>query len=291
MNSRLLWVASAAALACLAQVRPADIVKLPSRTPDLRESYGALPQQFGELRLPRGLGPYPVIALIHGGCWAEFADLTFMSNLATQLAGDGVAVWNIEYRRVHEEGGGWPGTFQDTGAAIDHLRLLAKKFPIDLTRVVTAGHSAGGHLALWAAGRGRIPASSPIHSKDPLPIASVVSIAGLPDMEAFVDYGRNVCGDRHIKLFGGTPADVADRYRHGSPHALLPLAAAQTLIYGAKDRAVPRRLFRDYETVAAHGARKPGVVEVDSAGHFEFFVPGSPEFEVIRKSVLRAAGR
>jgi hypothetical protein len=289
VNSRLL-LALALAPACAAQLRPSDIVKLPSRTADLRESYGVLPQQFGELRLPRGLGPHPVVAMIHGGCWAEYADLNFMSNLATRLADDGLAVWNIEYRRVHEEGGGWPGTFRDAGAAIDHLRSLAKRFPLDLKRVVASGHSAGGHLALWAAGRGRIPAASALYVKDPLPIASVVSIAGVPDMEAFLDYGRQVCGDRHIRLFGGTPAEAGARYREGSPHALLPLAASQTLIYGARDRAVPRRLFRDYETAAGHGASKPVVIEVASSDHFEFFAPGGEQFEVMRRALLKAAG-
>ena len=282
------WAAIAATACAFAQVRPADIVKLPSRPADARESYGPAPQQFGELRLAKGDGPHPLAILIHGGCWAEYADFTFFSNFATRLADDGIATWNVEYRRVHEPGGGWPGTMQDTGAAVDYAAALAKRHPLDMRRVVVAGHSAGGQLALWAAGRSRIPSGSPLHISRPLAVSAAVSIAGPPDMEAMLDHGRKVCGDRHIKLFGGTPEEVGDRYKAGSPHALVPLAAKQYLIYGARDRAVPRSLFGAYETDARHGTAKPRVTEIETAGHFEMFVPGSPGAEVVRKVMLEA---
>ena len=145
-----------------------EVAAMPSRPADARITYGAAPEQFGELRLPTGPGPHPVVVLIHGGCWRAEYDITHIAPLATALADDGWAVWAIEYRRVGSPGGGWPGTFVDVGTAIDHLRTVAKTHPLDLSRVVVAGHSAGGHLALWSGARGLLPKDSPIATSNPL---------------------------------------------------------------------------------------------------------------------------
>ena len=146
-----------AALPVAQRLSPADVNRLPSKPADARISYGPDPLQFGELRLPRGTGPFPLAVVIHGGCWvSEVATLQNTAALADALRDAGIATWNIEYRRVDNPGGGWPGTFTDVADAVDLVRVIAREHPIDLSRVVTIGHSAGAHLALWAAARGRL---------------------------------------------------------------------------------------------------------------------------------------
>lgn len=125
-----------------------DILKLPARAPDARIAYGSDPLQFGELRLPEGRGPFPVAIVIHGGCYQKrFADLRIMDALSTALTAEGMATWNIEYRKIDEPGGPWPGMFRDIASGVDYVRQLASKYPLDLKRVIAVGHSAGGHLA------------------------------------------------------------------------------------------------------------------------------------------------
>ena len=121
-------------------------------------AYGPDPSQFGELYLPDAAGPNPVVVTIHGGFWRSMYNLGEIQDVAAALPDEGYAVWNIEYRRIGQPGGGYPGTLQDVARAIDYLRVLAPQYGLDLERVITLGHSAGGHLALWAAGsamRGR----------------------------------------------------------------------------------------------------------------------------------------
>ena len=267
-----------------------DINKLPSRPPDYKIAYGNAPQQYGQLRLPKGRGPFPVVVVIHGGCWGDFADSNYMANHATRLTDAGAATWNIEFRRVEEPGGGWPGTLQDVGAALDHLRKLAKTYPLNLKRVVTTGHSAGGHLALWAAGRKHIGKNSPLYVANPMPIASAVSVAGVADLAAFVEYGRRPCGDRHVRLVGGTPDEVAANYRAASPLELLPLGIKQTLIFGGKDRTVPAHLFQKYEEKAKAAGDKVVEINFPDSAHFDFYMPGRIEEQRTFTAVLEAAG-
>src|SRR5215210_6101524 len=128
---------------------PSAVDKLPSKPADAKVAYGSDPLQFGELRLPKGTGPFPVAVVIHGGCWvSEFATLQNTAAAADALRDAGVATWNIEYRRSNNPGGGWPGTFMDVAAATDYVRELARRYTLDLTRVLAIGHSAGAHLAL-----------------------------------------------------------------------------------------------------------------------------------------------
>jgi acetyl esterase/lipase len=132
-----------------------------------RIAYGKDPSQFGELWLPAQPGKAPVVVMIHGGCWLDSYGLDLMNGLAGDLRERGVAVWNIEYRRLGQPGGGYPGTFQDVAAAVDALRGLAARYPLDLGHMAAVGHSADGHLALWAAARRRLPAASPLRAPDP----------------------------------------------------------------------------------------------------------------------------
>src|SRR5262249_61509790 len=116
--------------------------------------------------------------VIHGGCWIQYATARYTAHIASELVREGWATWNLEYRRAHEEGGGWSGTFQDVARGVDALRDAAPKYGLDLNRIVLMGHSAGGQLALWAGARRRIPRSSELYSHNPLPVRGVVSRAG-----------------------------------------------------------------------------------------------------------------
>src|SRR5450830_1825712 len=131
-----------------------DYLALTGPQPDARIAYGPAPSQFVELFKPAGAGPFPVAVLIHGGCWTvEFGGIEQMRNMAGDLVKQGIAVWNVEYRRVDEPQGGYPGMYQDVAVALDRLREEAPANGLDARRVVLVGHSAGGHLAQWGAAR------------------------------------------------------------------------------------------------------------------------------------------
>src|SRR3954469_3797173 len=155
------------------------LLSAPSPPADLRIAYGPDPLHFGDLRVPTGGGPHPVALVVHGGFWRNRYDLEHIGHLCAALTAEGVATWSIEYRRLGDTGGGWPGTFADVAAAAKYLRTLTPLYDLDLGRVVTMGHSAGGHLALWLAGCGKIAEGDPLHVADPLPLSGVVSLAGV----------------------------------------------------------------------------------------------------------------
>jgi acetyl esterase/lipase len=165
----------------LARERPTGGKRIP---------YGPFASQFGELWLPSGPGRHRVVMLIHGGCWsARFPGLEMMAYLAEQLRRHGNAVWNVEYRRLGEPGAGYPGSFDDVATAAELLKALAKSYALDLGNVVVVGHSAGGHFALWAAARSRLPPDSPLLRKKPLHIKGAVSLAGIGDLKMYRDRG------------------------------------------------------------------------------------------------------
>jgi acetyl esterase/lipase len=244
-----------------------------SSSAPLRIPYGSEKQQFGELRLPAGVGPHPVAVVIHGGFWKAAYDLDLMTSLSSAITLAGVATWNIEYRRVGETGGGWPGTFRDVSAATNHLRVVARTHPLDLARIATIGHSAGGHLALWLAARPRIWKTDPLFEADPLRVAAAVSLAGVPDLaRAFRDgVGRGAVG----ALMGGSPGDVADRYLSCSPVELLPLAMTQILVHGESDDIVPFDLSYDYAGRAKAAGDDARLVRLPGVGHFEVIDPAT----------------
>lgn len=258
-----------------------DLERLPAPPPGLRSAYGEGPQQFGELRLPKGRGPFPVALIIHGGCWYSEYDLKHVGPFAAALTGIGYATWTIEYRRVGDEGGGWPGTFQDVARAADHLRSLARTYPLDLKRVIAVGHSAGGELALWLAARRRLPVASPLRSDDPVKLRGVVSLAGITDMRQF----RPRCGDAPAKLLGGPPGGFDERYRQTSPAELLPLGIPQRLIHGAQDKIVPVELGREYEEAAQGKGEDVRLTVVDGAGHFELIAPNSSAWAAVSEAL------
>lgn len=253
----------------------------------LKLAYGPAYLQFGELYLPQAAGPHPVIPLIHGGYWRARYDLTLMDGLAEDLARRGYAAWNIEYRRVGDEGGGWPGTFLDVARAIDYIRVLAPHYKLDAQRVVPVGHSAGGHLAFWLAARHRLPVDSPLAGASvaaregeqaaPLPLTGTISLAGVLDLETA--WRLHLSNDAVVELLGKKWPDAPERYAAASPAALLPLGVPQVLIHGTRDSSVPIEISRDYAAKAKALGDAVIYLELEGIDHFDVIDPHSTAWE------------
>lgn len=259
-----------------------------------RITYGTEPSQFAELRVPAGSGPHPVVVLIHGGCWKrDFGSLRDLGPMADSLAASGVATWNVEYRRVGEPGGGWPGTFSDIAASLDHLGTLAPAYRLDLVRVVIVGHSAGGTLGLWAAARDQFEKTRGGGADAIRPrLRGVVSLAGLTDLEQRArTSGQGRCSEGAVEsLLAGSPADVPDRYARVSPIRLLPLGVPHVHLWGREDALIPSQ----YGTAMVEAASKAGdmarLVIVEGAGHFELARPLPPAWPAVRASIQSLLG-
>jgi acetyl esterase/lipase len=265
----------------LAQERgPLGLATAPITGEANRIRYGRDSLQFGELRLPATDAPHPVAILVHGGCWvAQLGPLDpravafdNLRPLAAALADAGIATWNVEYRRLGHDGAGWPGTFQDVGNAADFLRTLAAEHRLDLRRVITLGHSAGGHLALWLAARHRIPPASELFALDPLRVVGAVNLDGPQDLRTAHAVEQRVCGSPVITdLMGGSPEERPDRYHHTSPVLLQPLGVRQVVFAG--------RMFaedaRSYVALARRAGDPVDAVVDDAGGHFGFIDPES----------------
>lgn len=264
-----------------------ELLALPRPAADHRVAYGDHPQQYGELRLPTGDGPFPVAVLLHGGCWLVPYDLGHLAGLAAALTDLGVATWSVTYRRVGDDGGGFPGTFLDVAAGFEHLGRLALDFPVDPERAVVMGHSAGGHLALWLAGRHRLKDDSPIFTRPSLHPRGVVALAPIGDLAAAA--GR-VCGDAVSGLLGGDPAELPERLAAASPLALLPLGVPQYLILGELDSVVPGSLGSAWVEAAAGAGDHVAAVTVPGVGHYELVVPGSRAWPAVRAAVVELLG-
>ncbi len=265
-----------------------DILKLPVAPADQRIFYGSSARQFGDLRLPKGPGKHPVAVVIHGGCWLAEYNLDHLSSFCAALTRAGVATWSLEYRRVGDPGGGWPGTFEDVSRGADRLQAIAGKYHLDVNRVVVVGHSAGGHLALWLAARSRLPSASPLFAPAVLRLRGVVSLAGIADLREA--YDQNTCGDAVGRLLGGSPAEVAERYTESSPIEMLPIGVPQRLIHGARDRIVPLASARAYETRARQSGDDVRLIVLETAGHFELIAPQSPAWATVERMILSLLG-
>lgn len=239
----------------------------------LRITYGSDPSQFGELRLPPGPGPHPAVIVVHGGFWHARYGIEEIEKIATDLTCSGFATWNIEYRRVGQPGGGWPGTLQDVALAADYLWSLAETYPLDLQRVVSLGHSAGGHLALWLAARRRLARpNSFVHDRSVV-LRGIISLAGVCDLVQMAHVEREE--NPVLAFLGGMPSDYPARYAAASPAALLPLSVPQVLLHGDADDRVPVSISRDYARAAHAAGDRVWYIELPGVGHFEFMNPDS----------------
>jgi acetyl esterase/lipase len=228
-----------------------------------RHAYGSDPAQYGELFRPAGVANRGLVVVVHGGFWRAAYDAALGVPLARDLAARGWTAWNVEYRRVGS-GGGWPGTLDDVAAAIEHLATL----DVDTSRVVTVGHSAGGHLATWLAGRRDVR----------IKVTGVIAQAGVLDLAAaFRDgLGRGAVSD----LLGGAPEDVPDRYAAADPMTRVPLRVPVVCVHAPSDDTVPIAQSEAY--VAAATAAGADARLVRAAGdHFTLIDPASPDWQLV----------
>lgn len=254
--------------------------------PTARIAYGAAAQQFGDLRLPEtsAAQPYPVVIALHGGYWRARYDLGYFGAACGALTSVGVATWNIEYRRIGDPGGGWPGLFDDVAAAADTLRSLATRYPLDLSRVLALGHSAGGQLALWLAARPHLPTTSPLWRADPLPLCGVVSLAGVTDLRRA--WELRLSDSITETLLGGDPMQVPERYASAAPFDLAPLGLPQALIHGTNDVDVPFELSQRYADHARSLGDDARLIPLEGAGHFEPVDPSTSAWQVVQRTLL-----
>jgi acetyl esterase/lipase len=251
--------------------------------------YGPLESQEGDLylpTLPNSPRP-PVVCLLHGGFWRMPYGREELDPVARDLAARGFAVWNLEYRRLGAPLGGWPETFQDVAAGIDHLATLAAEgAALDPGRVIVAGHSAGGHLALWSVARGDRPdlLRRPARVR-PIAAAGLAAIVDLAT--AFEqDAGRGAVGE----LLGGSPDTQPARYAAASPLALLPLGVDQLILHGTLDEALPVATARLYARAATAAGDRVQFTELPRAGHMDYLDPGSEAHATLCRWLETRAG-
>lgn len=266
-----------------------DLTGRPRPEPDHQLRYGDDSLQVVDLWVPAGRPArqhWPTVVMVHGGCWqSAIADRRLMDWAAADLRANGFAVWNIDYRGVDRDGGGYPGTFRDAAAATDLLRLHADAHDLDLSRIVALGHSAGGHLALWLAARHRLPPDSILAGGRPLPIAHVVSLGGLPDLAAVEASPDNGCGTDVIARLVG---DRADRFADTSVACLLPIGVPIDLVNGRDDRIVPARMAPAFAEMARRQGDDVTLHEVADTGHVELIAPGTAAWEAAVTLVRQA---
>ena len=247
--------------------------------------YGPLAGQEGDLHLP-ARGGAPVVCLLHGGFWRMPYGREQLDAVARDLAARGFAAWNLEYRRLGAAGGGWPGTFDDVAAGIDRLAgLVEEGVALDLDRVVVCGHSAGGHLALWSAARGR---GGEGRGARGIRVRAVAGAAPLADLVRVHELGLG--GGAVGELLGGAPEEMPGRFRAASPLALLPLGVPQLLLHGSADAAVPLEISRAYCRAARAAGDEVDLVELPGAGHMDFLDPASPAHAALCGWLARCPG-
>ncbi|PWW32449.1 acetyl esterase/lipase [Cytobacillus oceanisediminis] len=238
--------------------------------------YGEHESQFGVLRMPENSYSCPVIVLIHGGFWQARYNLEENNPIADDLTQRGYATWNIEYRRVGEDRGGWTSTFNDVIDAINHLSKIAESNPIDLSKVIVIGHSAGGHLALWLGSRIKSVSIDGPFNKLLVSVQKVISLAGVTDLVKMWEIHEQKKKKSHVAaLLDGSPEEVSERYKLTSPVELLPMKVEQVLIHGELDRHVPVDLSKDYYKYAVEKGENVKLVILPYIEHFKIIEPTS----------------
>ena len=249
-----------------------------------RIAYGSAPEQFGELRVPAGAGPFPVAVVVHGGWWRSVYDLAYAGHLSAALTADGFASWNIEYRRVGNPGGGYPGTLHDVTAALAALRSIAREYPLDLTRIAVTGHSAGGHIAAWLAAKQAHRELDRFGA--PLALVGAVPVGGVLDLGRASALG--VADDVGIPVhdfLGGTPDEVPEHYALASPTAWLPAGIPVIAVHGDSDANVPLELSQRYVARAQAAGDPAELVVLEGVDHFSVFDPTSRAGATVRAAV------
>ncbi|HEY9684053.1 MAG TPA: alpha/beta hydrolase [Oculatellaceae cyanobacterium] len=237
---------------------------------DKRLSYGSDPNQFGELRLPAGAGPFPVVMNIHGGFWRNLYGLGHAGHYCAALTRSGFATWNVEYRRAGDKGGGWPGSLEDLALAYRFIRQNAAQHNLDRGRFLVSGHSAGGHLALCLA------------AHEPT-LEHVMPLAAVSDARKC--YELHLSNDAVVEFLGGTPDSVPEHYREASPFEL-SIKAKQWLVHGNADDVVPFSFSSDY-IEAKKEKETVSLLALPKAGHFDVINPFSEVWPEMDKLVSR----
>ncbi|MGW7272268.1 alpha/beta hydrolase [Streptomyces sp. NPDC054864] len=276
----------------------ASALSHPAVTPDATAAYGEHPDQVVDFYEPRtgGDAPAPLVVVLHGGAWRAPYDRLHITPFADFLARRGFAVVNVEYRRgssIPAQGDGpvagrWPETFDDVAAAFDALPgLVREHLPVaDTRRTVVTGHSAGGHLALWAGARHVLPDGSPWRIGRPAPFRGVVALAPIADFRAAQELG--VCSDASLQLLGGKDK-FEERLPHADPAALLPTGIATTVVQGRTDIVVPQAVAEAYADAAAGAGEVVGLTLLEDVGHFPLIDPAADACAVVAEEIAQLA--
>jgi acetyl esterase/lipase len=253
-----------------------------------RYEYGGHPSQWGELflpGLPAGTRHRGVVVVIHGGYWRPQYGAELGEPLAEDLAAHGMAAWNLEYRRAGD-GGGWPGTFEDILAGIDKLAALAGPHALDLERVVALGHSAGGHLAVWAAGRDKLALLGPAEGGGLFSGAGGVRLTGVVSQSGVLDLAeaerRHLSSGAVANLLGGPSSEFPGRYRTADPMAALPLDVPVYAVHAEDDLDVPAAMSAGYVEAGRSGPVPPRLVRVPG-DHFALIDPRADAYVTCRE--------
>jgi acetyl esterase/lipase len=254
--------------------------------------YGTHPSQHGVLSLPDGAGPWPVTVIIHGGFWRTAYGANLTSDLAEDLVRHGFAAYNVEYRRVGDDpdrgGGGWPATCLDVAAAVDLLAATGQTLAagrLDLSRVIAIGHSAGGQLAGWLAGRGSLPADAP-GASPVVPLTGFVSLAGILDLALAL---REDLSSGAIRNFLGACADDPEARSLACPSALLPMGIPSMCVHGTADDDVPLSQSQRFVATARRAGDDARLLVLPGTDHYSLIDVTSPAWAACRTAVLDLA--
>lgn len=266
--TRRAFLATASLPVLAPSVLAQDILRLTPPKADARIPYGKAPQQFGDIFLPQGPGPHQAVIFIHGGFWRNTYSLDHAAHLCAALARSGAAVWGLEYRRLGDPGGDWPGMSDDIIRGAQHLVTVATRYNLDLTRVVAAGHSAGGQLALWLA------------AQQVVDLRGVIPLAAISDLRRA--YALQLNGGVVGQLMGGSPDRVPQRYAAADPMELLPIPPPQRVVHGTADDIVPFDMSQRF----AKASKNSKLIPLAGAGHFDLIDPRSKVWPTVRENIL-----
>ena len=254
--------------------------------------YGTHPSQYGVLGLPDGPGRWPVAVVVHGGFWRTAYGVDLTSDVAEDLVRHGFAAWNVEYRRVGDDpdrgGGGWPATFLDVAAAVDLLAATGQTLAagrLDLSQVIAIGHSAGGQLAAWLAGRGSLPAGAP-GASPVVALAGFVSQAGVLDVALAL---KEDLGSGAVRNFLGAWVDDPEVRSLACPSALLPIGVPSVCVHGTADHDVPLSQSQRFVTAARRAGDDSRLQVLPGADHYSLIDVTSPAWAACRTAILDLA--